>query len=122
MTRWIDADDVRDTIPGVIAIKGEDYQYEMIDHQCLYWDDKNQRPSCLVGYYLIDVLGIPAETFRYARNWAEFDQLVDMNVFEDYAFFSPEAVEVLTELQQYQDGGKTWGEAYECVFGPKEDN
>lgn len=114
----VDVDDVRNDIPGVIALKGENYVYKQPDgYNCVYVDEETKCPSCLVGYYLINDLKVPISFFTGRQNFVEFPDLEGDLYREHGIIFTDEASEALTALQIYQDTGTSWGEAYEIIFG-----
>lgn len=124
--RYITDDDVRNAFPGVIATQGENYVYPN-EYGCFYV--KNDKPSCMLGVYLIDVLGIPKDYFSEMRsqfgrepiqkNESEFDNIAaDIEARFDIQF-EPGLVDRLREVQEYQDNGCAWGIAYKSVFEPE---
>jgi hypothetical protein len=114
----IDIDDVRNDIPGVIALKGKNYVYKQQDGaDCVYVEDGY--PSCMIGVYLINKLKVSIDFFE--ENWklnnVEFPDL-EGELFREYGIhFTDEASEALTKLQTYQDTGVSWGDAYATTFG-----
>jgi hypothetical protein len=121
----IDIDDVRNDIPGVIALKGYDYEYEKPEHgNCVYVDDSGA-PSCLVGYYLINNLKVPVEWFEGGsgdRNYKEFTSLTGVLYTDRGISFTREAEDFLRKLQELQDAGMAWGAALEYALNPDIDD
>lgn len=111
---------VRDDLPRIIAVKGEDYQYDVpFGGTCLYVD--KGAPSCLIGHYLID-LGFPMEAFEsYEGRGIEslFHEEDGKEFMASHGFTAdPEAVYAMGKVQDLQDNRYSWGQAYESVFEP----
>jgi hypothetical protein len=105
-------DGVRDAINA--HPEGVDYVYELPDLEsgvCLYVNEG--KPSCIVGHYLINILGVAKHAVRAhegvnASTLAEALHSEGVMPAMDYW-----AATFLDVLQREQDSGATWGEAYE---------
>lgn len=107
---------VKDDLPGIIAQRGGDFQYETHPGSggtCMYvWDGQ---PDCLIGCYLAD-LGLPLEAFE-AIEGSGIDSGFDNGHLEKYGFTAErEAITAMERIQNLQDNEYTWGDAYDRIF------
>lgn len=110
--KFIDIDDVREDILGVIAIKGDKFEYTPPNgNDCMYID--GGAPSCMVGYYLLEK-GVPKEVLE-ENNTESIGKLIHHKMLPDL-LFSNDARMALINLQEYQDAGYSWGRAYRMTF------
>jgi hypothetical protein len=119
----VEYDDVRTQLPGVIALKGEEFVYTPVQGQCVYVNDEGA-PSCLIGYYLAD-LGVPTSVFDEldgSYNYLEIDTVISHGLLDEWVTFSQDAIDALVEVQSGQDCFLSWGKSYSDVFEPTEDD
>lgn len=129
----ISLDRAIETAKKVVAAKGSDYVYvKPADRSgfgtaCSY-SDPNGGASCLVGYM---VRALRPKTFKEivqyeaehgsfgADSLTKHDHTTDPDDYDEFGeykafeIFEPEAERFLSELQDNQDSGRTWGFALE---------
>lgn len=100
--------------------KGEDFVYapnaNSTDKSCTY--EAGGQPSCIVGYAL-SYVGVPVEKLAALDNADDTHQifatgikfLSEDGVLEEIAgvTLTPQAQDILTKAQAYQDDGESWG-------------
>lgn len=105
-------DMVREDLPRIIDIKGRDYTYMAPGGDtCLYV--YNDKPSCLIGHYLVD-LGYPLDGFVEGKDIQDF--FLDGHAEKQGFTAEDDAVYAMLRVQQYQDEGFPWGTAYDNTF------
>jgi hypothetical protein len=99
----------------VIAEKGEDYVYPKLEPEaagdrgavmeCFYVRD--DAPSCIVGHVLHRA-GVSLDDLRAVEGWTpgDVEQAPPFTLWADEM-----ALELLYEVQNEQDAGRSWGEA-----------
>lgn len=104
-------EDVLNAARMVVAEKGENYIYE---RQLCRYADKNGKPSCFVGHvvYILD----PEAFAQLAKHEDEYgtESVKFLMGDDDYLpvrFWSHQAAEFLSVVQDRQDGRATYGEA-----------
>lgn len=83
-----------------------DYQYRMINGECLYRDPVTFEPSCIVGHFLdrSGVAELRTEEFQYEGMRAPA-------VVSAYLDADTRSHMLLARVQEYQDEGLAWGES-----------
>lgn len=107
---------VAEDMPGIIEKRGRDFVYEAPPGSggvCQYvWKGA---PSCMIGVYLVD-LGLPLEAFQSVSAMDVHDLFADGRLDEWDFTAAPEAIRAMGQLQQLQDDGYAWGDAYDRTF------
>ena len=109
-------EDVLREMRAVVKEYGEDYVYKFPSGtewhgQCVYVSD--DKPSCLIGHVVMRLAPDKIEDLKWADKGyggTAADQLLNF-LGED--FWTPEAGDVATAAQEYQDEGHPWGAALE---------
>lgn len=135
MTITLTRENVAERLAAAVEKNGADYIYPATPEEFLYDDEtetykpsceyvRDGAPSCLVGHVLAD-LGLPLDTLR------KYDETpggtgaytlirdllaegaIEIEGFDgrDYGLARQPVVNLLTDAQSHQDGGKPWGEA-----------
>ena len=96
-----DVDETRALLREIAAEKPEGYVYPRAHGECLYREPDGS-PSCIIGH-LADRLDLPLPPEGTTVNgWQPGD-------------FTPEAQELMFQVQIEQDGGVPWRDAVEVV-------
>lgn len=116
-------EDVKSRLRRIIDAKGADYVYQQREtrngsYGCLY--AYNNEPDCIVGHLLVEI-GVPVRDLDYNNpdrepfsNGFINDQQIEEALTNLYDIrFDPEVVTFLSEIQYQQDGGTSWGAAFD---------
>lgn len=101
-------DEVLRGLNEAVKAKGYDYVYPR-DERGICFNVFEGEPDCIVGWLLV-WLGVPIEWF--AVDSRDIDPIRDVCTvlhMEDVAEFTPEARNLMANVQREQDGGATWG-------------
>lgn len=101
-------------MPDIIETRGWDYEYSAPDGEtCMYvWQGQ---ASCLIACYLVD-LGLPLEAFQGFEG-KDIDDLFLSGHLAKFGFTAEnEAILALGHMQNLQDSGHFWGDAYDHTF------
>jgi len=114
--------DTKDAIKQIRKLAAENPDHTSA---CNYVNEETNKPECLIGHYLINVAGIPPETFTDPTK----RQIVDKDgattrttSFNDYGLgdlitegiveaTNDKGLRWIREVQEIQDQGWSWGEA-----------
>lgn len=117
--RFICESDFQADIEKIVNLQGHNYIDEHMTCQYVRGD----APSCLIGHYLINKLGIPQTYFdeRSTDSWNQknvdtIDDLFDEISERFNISFELGIREEMKELQVMQDDGWSWGACVDAVF------
>lgn len=89
-------------LDNAVKARGEEYVYPRGKYECVYVFDRgtNPRPGCIVGQAYYELTGqlVP-----------EDDEFLTIDGTSISSEFTPDAIQVLTIAQDYQDDGEPWG-------------
>lgn len=115
---------VREGVRDVINAhpEGVDHVYSRPEGAgvCLYvYDDE---PSCIVGHYLINVLGVDKHTIQECEGAGASSLTKNLHAEGFMPEMDHRASTFLNVVQMEQDSGAPWGEAYEYATTCVEDH
>jgi hypothetical protein len=104
-------EDVVQVLKNIVHARGEDYVYEKVNGNCVYFDTENQQPSCLVGHFMYEtgILTLEEDFADYEEEDA--DNLVYQLDRRGIAYFDERSQNLLSWVQFKQDMGNTWGDS-----------
>lgn len=115
MTIHMTAQMALDGIDKAVEQRGEDYVYaEHFGPECQYVDAKTAEPCCIVGQVLADA-GVEMDIFLNVSNTYRIARLEEH--LESVITFDKKAMNILNAVQDFQDHGRSWGQARDTTKG-----
>lgn len=104
-------EDVVQVLKNIVHARGEDYLYERVNGNCVYFDAEKQQPSCLVGHFMYEtgILNLEEDFAEYEEEDA--DNMVYKLENRGIAHFDARSQNLLSWVQRAQDRGNTWGDS-----------
>jgi len=111
MSYTFEYEDVVQVLKNIVHARGEDYVYEQVNGNCVYFDTEKQQPSCLVGHFMYETGVLTSEDDFAEYEEEDADNLLYKLEKRDIAYFDARSQSLLSWVQSQQDRGHTWGDS-----------